>query len=62
MSKETMSLKEVAARLGMSEIWLRKLVQRGQCPIPYIRLSERKRRFKKVDVENYIKEHTYAGE
>lgn len=61
MDNEVMSLKEVAARLGMSEIWLRKLMQRGQCPVPYMRLSERKRRFKKVDVENYIKEHTYAG-
>lgn len=62
MEKETMTLKEVAERLGISKEWLQKLAQRGKCPIPYTRLSERKRIFKTVDVENYIKEHTYAGE
>lgn len=61
MEKEMMSLKEVAIRLGMTDGWLRKLVQRDRCPIPYMNLSERKRMFKRTDVENYIKDHTYAG-
>lgn len=59
--ENTLTLKTVAEKLGISVAWLRRMCQQGKCPIPYTRLSARKTLFKESDVQKYIEEHTYAG-
>ena len=48
-------MREVAALLGISYLTLYRATVSGTCPIPFFKTPGGRRRFRKADVEKYLK-------